>query len=398
MKQSYAERTYFMKKHTVLLLSAAGIAVLLCGCQKKSGYSDFAKYVKLGDYKNLSVDRIVYTVTEEDVQNEIDGLLYSASETKEVTDRAAKDGDLVNIDYTGTISGEAFEGGSEEDCELEIGSGSFIEGFEEQLIGMKNGESKDITVTFPEPYDGELDGKEAVFAVTMNQIYEMTLPVFDDAFVKENTSYSTVAEYETGTLEELQRSNDEESNSMASYDALLAAMDNATIDGYPEELYNTTREELNASNQATAEMFGMEVSDLLGEDYDIDEATLEMVNEKLMVYAIADKENISVSEEDYQAYLDENLELYGYESQEEFEKDYPADSLKYDILYEKIMDFLTANTNFNDIADEEAVIDDEMLIDDDLSDDEILDLDIDEVEHLEQGAAEALPDEETDEE
>lgn len=342
-----------MKKKALLVLIAAAATGLLTGCQGKDSYKDYAKYVKLGEYKGLEVERIVYTVTEEDIQNEIENLLYSYAETIDITDRAAEDGDLVNIDYVGKIDGVEFDGGSEEDCEVEIGSDSFIDGFEEQLIGMKTGETKDITVTFPEPYDGELDGKEAVFTITMNQIFELEMPEMNDAFVKENTEYLTVAELEQGYREELQTMNDEDSNSMAVYDALYMIMDDSTISGYPEELYTETKEELKASNEATAEMFGMTIEELFGEDYNEDEAVLEYVNEKLVIYAIAEAEGLKVTDEEYQAYIDENLVFYGYETQEEFEKDYSPESTKYEILYEKVMDFLIENCKFIDVSEEE---------------------------------------------
>lgn len=303
-----------MKTKTLFALSVLSVISLvsLTGCGSKSGgneyakYAKYAKYVTLGDYKNLEIDRVVYTITDEDVQSEIEGLLYSYAETNEISDRAAQDGDIVNIDYVGTVDGEEFEDGSEEDCEVEIGSETFIEGFEEQLVGMKNGETKDITVTFPEPYDGVLDGKEAIFHVTMNQIYELDMPKYNDEFVQEYTDSSTTDEYEAALKEELQTSSDEDSESMACSDALYEIMENSTFDGYPQELYDLTKTELETSIQDMADMFGMEVSELFGDDYDIDEATAEAVNEKLIVYAIADAEKLQVSDEDYDSYVAEN--------------------------------------------------------------------------------------------
>lgn len=374
-----------MKKKILLTILAVSV-LTLTGCQGKGGGNEYSKYVTLGDYKNLSVERIIYTITDEDVQDEIDGLLYSYAETNEITDRAAQNGDIVNIDYVGKIDGEEFEDGSEEDCEVEIGSETFIDGFEEQLIGMKTGETKDITITFPEPYDGELDGKEAVFTITMNQIYELIMPEYNDDFVKEYTDSATTAEYEAALREELQESGNEDSNSMACSDALYEIIENSTFDGYPQELYDLTKSELETSNAETAEMFGLEVSDLFGEDYDIDEATVEAVNEKLVVYAIADAEKLSVSDEEYNDYVAEIYELYGYESQEEYEKDYSPETTKYQLLYEKVLDFLAENTTFNDVPEDEFE-DSEMEFEAEDYDDSAEDLSPEEVDSLEQEAA-----------
>lgn len=388
-----------MKKRTyAILLSAAAVAALTTACSGKSSspYKEYSQYVTLGDYKGLTVDRVVYTVTEEDVQNEIDNLLYSYSDTEEVTDRGVEEGDIVNIDYEGTIDGEEFDGGTEEDYELEVGTDSFVEGFDEQLVGMKTGETRDITVTFPEPYDGELDGKEAVFTVTVNQISALILPEYNDDFVKENTSYSSVADYESSLPEELQAANDQDSLSSACYDALSQIIENSTVGGYPDELFEETKKEVEAAYDETAQIFGYDsAADLFEDGYDLDEVTTEALTEKLVIYAIADKENLTVSDEEYDTYVDENVELYGYETKEEFEEDYGADSIKYDILYEKVLDFLGENTNFNDVTEEEYFgADEEDELTDEEGEEEVLELGADEVEALENSAsASGSPDE-----
>lgn len=354
-----------MKKRSILLILAAASVSLLSGCQKEDTTSKYAKYVTLGDYKGLTVDRIVYTVTEEDVEAEIENLLYSYSDSIPVTDRGALEGDMVNIDYSGTIDGEAFDGGSESDCEVELGSDSFIEGFEDQIVGMKTGETKEFSVTFPEDYDGELDGKEAVFTVTVNEIYQIELPTLDDEFVKENTEYTSIADLEMGLREELEASNEDESNYTASYDALYMVIDNSTVGGYPEEIYQEALDEITASNNQIAEMFGISVEELYGDDYDPDAAALDYLTEKLVVYAIAEKEDLSVSDEEYQSYVEENYPLYGYETQEEYEKDYAPESTKYELLYDKVLSFLLDNSNLNDISEEEYFSDEDIFSEED---------------------------------
>lgn len=358
-----------MKRKSLFILTGVMAAVLFTGCEKKGAYSDYAKYVTLSDYKGIEVERVIYTVTQDDLDAEIENLLYSYSETTEITDRPAQEGDIVTIDYVGTIDGEEFDGGSEEDCEVELGTDSFIDGFEDALIGMELGETKTFTVTFPEPYDGELDGKDAEFTVTMNEIYQLEMPEMTDAFVKENTEYLTVSELEQGYLQELQESYDDDSNSTAAYDALYQIMEDSTIDGYPDNLYNETKDEMNAFNEQIAEMFGMSVEDLYGEDYDEDMAILEYVNEKLTVYAIADAEGLEVTDEEYDSYVEDIIAYYGYDSVEEYEEDYSAESTKYEILYEKVMDVLIENCTFIDV-DEEDYYDDEYYDDDEYYEDD----------------------------
>lgn len=342
-----------MKKKILLLALAVGTAAVFTGCGDKGGYKEYSKYVELGDYKNLTVDRVTTTITDEDVQAEIESQLYSEAVLNEVTDRVSKTGDTVNIDYTGTIDGEEFEGGSETDCEVEIGSESFIADFENQLVDMKTGETKEITLTFPDPYDGELDGKEAVFTVTMNAIYVAELPEYNDAYVKENMGYNTTGDYEAALKDELQLSSDEDAISTACYDAIYLIMEQSTIDGYPDALYEKCKLELEQSNADTAEMFGMTVEELFGEDYDLDSAALDTVNERLITYAIADQEKLTVSDEEYDTYIADNLELYGYETKEEFESDYDPESTRYELLYGKVLDFLAENLTFNDVSEEE---------------------------------------------
>lgn len=147
-------------------------------------------YITLPEDLGLTLSDEANTVTDEDVSTYIsENILSNYAETQEVTDRAAADGDTVNIDYVGTVDGVEFDGGSAEGYNLTLGSGTFIEGFEEQIVGHTPGESFDVTVTFPEDYRAtDLAGKEAVFATTLNYIAETVTPDLTDDFVKENLS------------------------------------------------------------------------------------------------------------------------------------------------------------------------------------------------------------------
>ena len=151
--------------------------------------------VKLGEYKGLEIKKINVEVTDEDVEKELKSEQEKNSRLVDVTDRAVADGDTVSLDYAGTIDGAAFDGGTAQDQSLVIGSGSFIPGFEEQLIGLMPGESKDVEVTFPEDYHAkELAGKTAVFACTIHTIKTRELPEIDDEFA-EDAGFDSLDEY-----------------------------------------------------------------------------------------------------------------------------------------------------------------------------------------------------------
>ena len=360
-----------MKRKYVIPIIILAAVTALTGCQKQSKNS-YDKYVTLGEYTGMTIDRIVTTVTDDDVQEEIQNELYADAEFKEVTDRGAKEGDTVNIDYTGKIDGEEFDGGSDTGMDLELGSDTFLPEFEDGIIGMKKGETKDITITFPEDYDGTVDGKTAVFSVTVNSITEAILPEYNDAYVKENYDYDTTAEYEASLKSDLQEQYDEDATFTACSDALSEAVDNAEFDGYPEDMYDSAKEQMEYENQAFADQLGIEWTDLVGEDYDIEEDILATIHEKLVVYAIAEKEKLTVTDEEFDTYAEDNWELYGYDTKEDFISDYGDEEIRYSLLYDKVLNFLGENNTFHDI-DEAEYYSDEDFTDEVISDEDMMD-------------------------
>ena len=359
-----------MKRKYVIPLIILAAVTALTGCQKQNKNS-YDKYVTLGEYTGMTIDRIVTTVTDDDVQEEIQNELYADAEFKEVTDRGAKEGDTVNIDYTGKIDGEEFDGGSDTGMDLELGSDTFLPEFEDGIIGMKKGETKDITITFPEDYDGTVDGKTAVFSVTVNSITEAILPEYNDAYVKENYDYDTTAEYEASLKSDLQEQYDEDATFTACSDALSEAVDNAEFDGYPEDMYDSAKEQMEYENQAFADQLGIEWTDLVGEDYDIEEDILATIHEKLVVYAIAEKEKLTVTDEEFDTYAEDNWELYGYDTKEDFISDYGDEEIRYSLLYDKVLNFLGENNTFHDI-DEAEYYSDEDFTDEVISDEDMM--------------------------
>ena len=162
--------------------------------------------VKLGAYTGIKIHKAEYTVKDEDVEAELSRLQERNSRMVEVTDRPAENGDTVVIDFSGSIDGVKFEGGTAEDHRLTLGSGAFIPGFEEQVVGMQTGEQKDVNVKFPDDYHAEeLKGKDAVFAVTVKKIEKKELPAIDDEFIKDAAGAESVDAYKKETREKLEK-------------------------------------------------------------------------------------------------------------------------------------------------------------------------------------------------
>ncbi len=331
--------------------------------------------MKLGDYKGLSVKYPIPEVFEDDVEFSIQQLVEEHTEYKEIKDRASQEGDSVNIDFTGVIDGEEFDGGSGEDFDLVIGSGEFLEEFEKNLIDKNAGETFTFPVTFPEDYnemDPSLNGKTAEFTVTVNKISEVIVPEYNDEFVKKVSDYSTTAEYEEFLNADLMIYAQDESDSAAGEDALALAVQNATVDGYPKALYDYFYDETVEGYEFYASLMGMEYEEFLDEmgENAVEEGTQAQTNEYLVVQAIADQEGLSVTEDSYQEEAKALAEEYEYESVEELEADYGKSGIIIQIVREKVVAFLCENAELEEVSQEEYYQDDEEVIEDETEDSE----------------------------
>ena len=187
--------------------------------------------VKISSYKGMKIKEFAYNVKDEEVNEEINRLLDRNARKVEVTDRAAQNGDTVNIDFVGTVDGVKFDGGEAEGFDLTLGSGQFIPGFEDQVVGMNIGESKDVNVTFPENYQAEnLKGKPAVFAVKVNAIQGKELPELTDEFIKDATGSETVEAYKAKAKERLQQQADRRANDATENSILEAIAANVEVE------------------------------------------------------------------------------------------------------------------------------------------------------------------------
>ncbi len=264
--------------------------------------------VELGQYKGFEVDRVEYIVTDEEVEERIKQTLEQNARWVSVEDRPVKTGDRVILDYSGSIDGELFEGGTAEKQNLEIGSGHFIPGFEEQMVGMELGEEKDLKVTFPEEYHAEeLKGKEATFHVKLHEIKEKELPDLDDEFAKDVSEFDTLDEYRADIKQKLEKNAEERSNTELKNNLIDLAVNNAKVD-IPDvmvdfELDNMLRDIDNQLryNGLNIESY-LKIANTSIDDFraQYKDDAYNRVKTQLVIEAIGKAENIEVSEEDYE--------------------------------------------------------------------------------------------------
>ena len=323
------------------------------------------EYVTLGDYKGLEVVSTVQSIGDEEVDSYIEYMLSSTSgELEEVTDRdVIENGDVANIDYVGKKDGVAFDGGTAEGYDLGIGSGSFVPGFEEGLVGVKKGETVDIELTFPENYRApDLAGAEVVFTVTVNGIYKEIKPEFNDAFVAELAieNVSTTEEYRS-YLKNMMEENEKQYALQDVQTQLLAMVtENATVSGTPQELVDRFYQ-VNINNMTyNAMMYGMDLQTFVSSHYGLDEesfeaetvaAAEESAKQALVCLKIASEENIVVTEEEVNAAVEESYAEYGYPSAEEFKATIDMDEYKDSLLLNKIVDFLVENATITEVPE-----------------------------------------------
>ncbi len=268
--------------------------------------------VELGEYKNLTVKLEKPEVTDEMLDAELTKEQNMNARMVEVTDRAAENGDTVVIDYKGSIDGEYFEGGSAENTHLELGSGKFIPGFEEQLVGANSDDEVKVEVSFPEDYGSEeLAGKDAIFEVKIHEIKAKDLPAIDDEFIKDISEFDTVDEYKDNKRKELQEQAEKEYEMKTRELALEQAVDNALVD-IPAVMVEQEIDHMLRDMEQQISMYGLRLEDYVRmNNSTIDDMREQMrtdaeprVKTSLVLEAIIAAENLEVSEEDVEAELE----------------------------------------------------------------------------------------------
>ena len=304
--------------------------------------------VKLGEYKGLTAPKAAVAVTEEDVDNELKPFIMRATRVVSV-EREAKLNDTTVIDFKGFDNGEAFEGGEGHNYELKLGSGSFVPGFEEQIVGMKAGEEKDIDITFPEDYHADLAGKAVVFHVKVNEVKEPQEPVVDDEFAKDVSEFDTLEAFRADLKAKLVERREAQVENMFQEAIRAQLIDNMECeipDGMIEvqldhmmERYSANLQNQGISLEDYMQMMGMDVATLRATSR---EGAVRELQTQLALEAVAAAENIEVTDEEIEAEFTKLAEQYKLDVQMVKNAINPAD-LKKDLMMTRANDLVMAN-------------------------------------------------------
>ncbi len=349
-----------MKRIISIVLMAALCLTMLGSCAKKSDARpfdyDLSKHITLGEYVGMEYTFSVPEVTEQAVAEYINKALSEKGygEQKEITDRAAQNGDTVNIDFEGKINGTAFEGGTSKGYDLVLGSNSFIEGFEAGLVGVKAGETVDLNLKFPENYGKEdLNGKDVVFTVKVNKITATVYPELTDEIVSELSDKKTVDEYMTYANEQVKSSNEAAALNEKESSIWAKVVENVKVNSLPEdEIENYKKLIIETYDEMAQQQYGMSYQDYLSQATgqsleDIDDVLTQQaegaVKEYMTIVAIAREQNLELTEEQYQEELAKYAKNNGYSTTEEFKAAINESQFYLSLLIEKVMDFVVEN-------------------------------------------------------
>ena len=309
--------------------------------------------VELGEYKGLDIEKPSVEVTEDDINAELDKVRNQNSRTIPVEDRAVEDGDITTIDFEGSIDGVPFEGGKGTDYPLTIGSHSFIDTFEEQLIGKNIGEEVEVNVTFPEDYQAEeLKGKPAVFKVTVKDIKKVELPELDDDFAQDVSEFDTMAEYKENLKKKLTEQKEKEARNTVEEKAIDAVIANSKMD-IPEPMVDLQvrnmaedfARRLQSQGLSVEQYFqftGMTADKMLEQ---MRPQALKRIQSRLVLEAIVKAENIEATEDDFNAEIDSMAAMYQMEADKlrEMVADTDKENMMLDIKVKKAADFVVEN-------------------------------------------------------
>ncbi len=274
--------------------------------------------VTLGEYKGVEVEKSDVEVTDEDINKEVDKERENNSRTIDVDDRAVESGDIIKLDFDGSVDGVPFAGGKAENYTLTIGSGSFIPGFEDQLIGTKIGEDKDVTVTFPEDYhEKSLAGKEAVFKCKVNAITVKELPDADDEFASEVSEFETLAEYKEDIKKKLTEKKEKAARAKKEAQAIEKAVENATmeipdamIDTQVQSMMEDFARRMQSQGLSLEQYFQFTGMDAKKMHDQMKPEALKRIQNSLVLEAVAKAENIEISDEKVDEEIAKMAEAY----------------------------------------------------------------------------------------
>ena len=308
--------------------------------------------VKLGKYKGIEVEKMDLDVTDDEVDAEIDKQRNMNARSIDVTDRAVKDGDTVSLDFEGFVDGVAFDGGKGTDYPLTIGSGAFIPGFEEQLVGFEIGQEGDVNVKFPEDYQAEnLAGKDATFKCKVNSIRAKELPELNDEFASD-AGFDTVAEYKEDVKKKLEEKKAADEKAKREDAVVRAVIEDSEME-LPEAMIETQQRQMVNEFAQRLQMQGMNMEQYLqytGSSVDqmlaqVKPQAIERIKSRLVLEAVAEAEKIEVSDADVDAEIESMAHQYRMEVEKlkEMMSDAEKKQLKSDLAVQKAADFLVEN-------------------------------------------------------
>ncbi len=309
--------------------------------------------VELGNYKGVEVSKVDTEATDADVEEEIKKVAEQNSRTITVEDRAVKDGDMTVIDFEGFIDGEAFEGGKGENYPLTIGSHSFIDNFEDQIIGMNIGDEKEINVTFPEDYHAEeLKGKPATFKVSVKEIKEKQLPDIDDDFAQDVSDFDTLDEYKADLKKKIAERKEAEAKKQKETEAIEKIVADSKMD-IPQAMIDTqvTRMAEDFAQRLQQQGLSLEMyfkyTGLTAEKIldDMKPEAVKRIQNSLVLEAVAKAENIQVSDDEFNAELSKMAEMYKMEVDKikEFMGESEEKQMRDDIAIQKAVDLIVSS-------------------------------------------------------
>ncbi|MCR5685211.1 MAG: trigger factor [Lachnospiraceae bacterium] len=322
---------------------------------------DYHVTVTLGEYKGLEVDFPSIEVTAEDINNELADFLDEHSEMQEITDRPSQNGDTLNIDYTGYMDGEEFDGGTDTDVEFVLGSGQFFEAFEDGLVGREVGEYT-LDLTFPEDYYEDIAGKPVTFVVTINSISEKWTPALTDELIEANTEYKTVNEYKAYIEGYLTEEYTEEAEEQVDGMIVEKAVENASFSGdIDEEIEDLTVQYMSYYDSMAQNYYGIDGATLFSYFYGMDEEQYKnylkdesayTIKLQYMLDEVAKVEELSYTQEEYDAEFEEIfISYYGFADAEEALATYTQEeideTIAHSLLREKAQNLITGSAKVN---------------------------------------------------
>ena len=358
MMKKISKRTWIIIGAAVLVAVVVTVTLLLMGEGKPYSKYDLTEYITVGEYTGLEVDAFTIAVTDEEVNTRIQDNLTAAGTTKTIEEGVVADGETIIIDFSGKVDGKVFDGGSASDQSLTIGSGSFIDGFESGLIGVEVGKTVDLNLTFPADYSSTaLAGKAVVFTVTVKSRQILVVPALDDIFVKDNSDVNTVAEYTTFIKEQI-TAEKTDAAILAQKQKLWGSIVSASeVIKYPDKEVQDVVDSTVTEYKGYAEQYEMEYVEFLQQYVGVeDEADFNaqvaeyakvLVKEEMMLFYIADKEDISITNDEYEQFIKDTLEDYGYTEEtfkelqgKTYEDAVGKDTIHRQLYLTKVQDFI----------------------------------------------------------